>query len=452
MSALRSRFKPARPQTPLERYAVQIEAFGALEPISRLGGQGRVHRPDRVPPEFGQQPLVVKLYRRTPSAAAARVLAEMVAWSWTLEHDERARLHGIATWPLTVVSSGLMPVGIAMRDVSGRFAVPFVMPSGRRERVLLALEHLLGEDSYLQLRGLGIPLDTSMRARVAERVTDALSYLHRHGIVVSDLAPSNLLVAFDRGLPSVCFIDCDSMVFRGEQGLAPVETGDWNIPPDFAEPPRTRSADAYKLGLLMLRLFARSHDTRAVGPHLRYVPAELHRLLGRALCSDVANRPPAGEWQRALRELLAHHDLNQRYPGPAPRPRPAPRPQAEPATVTTAPLTGAAGQPRPSVAGAARSWPSSAQHSAGSPWLRPAVAVLWLLAGAVVFILILSRLFADAIPSQNAQPQYRPAGIYLPQSRGGAPQGGAGVLPGGGVISQGGGSSQGGAASQGGGP
>ena len=106
-----------------------------------------------------------------------------------------------------------------MRDVSARFAAPFVMPSGRRESVLLTLEHLLGTDAYLQMRGLGVRLDTFTRAEVAERICDALAFLHRHAIVASDIAPNNLLVAFGAGdEPEVCFIDCDSMVFHGRSG------------------------------------------------------------------------------------------------------------------------------------------------------------------------------------------------------------------------------------------
>ena len=169
------------------------------------------------------------------------------------------------------------------------------------------------------MRGLGVRLDTFTRAEVAERICDALAFLHRHAIVASDIAPNNLLVAFgESDEPAVCFIDCDSMVFCGRQALASVQTGDWEIPATFAEPPSTRAADAYKLGLVVLRLFARSHDARAPAPHTRYVPAELHGLLARALSDDAVNRPPAGEWQRALRGLLADGGLNERYPGPVP--------------------------------------------------------------------------------------------------------------------------------------
>ena len=305
----------------LAGHSVALEAFGELEAISRPGGQGRVHRPNEAPPELGPGPIVVKLYRRQPPADAALVLSEMAAWGDLLDPDERARLRAHAAWPLAVVTAGRAAVGIAMEDVGTRFSAPFLMPSGKRERVLLALEHLLGADDYLQLRGLDVRLDTTMRARVAERVSAALAFLHRRAIVVSDLAPSNLLVAFAGGWPEVCFIDCDSMVFRGRQALTSVETGDWNIPGGFGEPPGTRAADAYKLGLVVLRLFARSHDARAAGAHLRYVPVEVRDLLYRSLDADAVDRPPAGEWQRALGELLARGGLNERFPGPVPRRR-----------------------------------------------------------------------------------------------------------------------------------
>lgn len=377
---------------------LQLEELGRLTPISRLGGQGRVHRPDRQPSTLGGD-VVVKLYRRPPPDPAAGVLTDMVMFRWELDPAERAQLDLVTAWPLALVTERGRPVGIVMHDASARFTVPFTMPSGRRESVLLSLEHLLGADSYLRARGLDVALDTTTRTLVAERVSCALGQLHRHAVVASDIAPSNLLVSFNSfnsfngGAPAVCLIDCDSMVFRGRQGLTPVETGDWDIPADFAEPPRTRAADSYKFGLVVLRLFARSHDARSVAPHLRQIPVGVRDLLHRALARDAANRPPAGEWQRALRELLASHDLNQRYPGPVVRPRPVPPPVPVPAPV--ADRVGHQMRPRPA---------SQRAKPAGSLWLRPAVVLLWMIAGIAVLALVLSRLFAATVPQPPSQP------------------------------------------------
>ncbi|MBV9940837.1 MAG: hypothetical protein JO262_01815 [Solirubrobacterales bacterium] len=391
--------------------AVRLEDLGELVPVSRVGGQGRVYRPELMPTSLGPDPIVVKLYRRAPPPGAAHWLAEMAAWGRSLAPDQRAGLHAVAAWPLAVVHSGPRAVGIVMRDVADRFAVPFVMPSGRRERVLLTLEHLLGADGYLELRGLGVRLDTMRRAEVAERVSAGLAFLHRQGIAVGDIAPNNLLLAVGRAT-QVCFIDCDSMAFRGRSALPSVQTADWEIPAAFPESPETRAADAYKLGLVILRLFARSHDARAAAPHLRYVPVELRDLLYRSLGAAAVNRPTAGEWQRALRGLLAEGRLDQRCPGPAPAPRiratatraPSMAAPARPASLSTAPARAARLSATP--ARAAPAWPSS---PAAGLWLRRSVVAVWIVAGTLVLLVVLSRLFADAVP--------------VPDTGGGAPTG-----------------------------
>jgi hypothetical protein len=400
--------------------AVRLEDLGELVPISRAGGQGRVYRPQFVPASLGRDPVVVKLYRRAAPPGAGDVLSEMVTFGRSLGGDPGLWLHAIAAWPLAVVHAGAQATGIVMRDVSGRFAVPFVMPSGRRDRVLLTLEHLLGADGYLELRGLGVRLDTARRAAVAERMSAGLSFLHRHGIAASDIAPNNLLVAFG-DTTEVCFIDCDSMSFRGRSALTCVQTADWDLPPEFDQASDTRAADAYKLGLVILRLFARSHDARAPAAHLRYVPVELRDLLYRSLGEAAVNRPAAGEWQRALRGLLADRSLNQRCPAPAaapparpapPAPSPAPA-VALPAAVRPAPPRAALPQPAPRRA--------PARRAPDLVWLRRTVLVLWIVAGSVVLLLVLSRLFADAVPAPDssgggASPAYQ---YYYPGGRGG---------------------------------
>lgn len=392
--------------------AVRQEDLGELVAVSRAGGQGRVYRPQFAPAALGPGPVVVKLYRRAPPPGAADVLREMVTFGRSLGSDQRAWLHAISAWPLAVVHAGAPAAGIVMRDVTGRFAVPFVMPSGRRERVLLTLEHLLGADRYLELRGLGIRLDTARRAEVAERASAGLAFLHRHGIAAGDIAPNNLLVAFGRAT-EVCFIDCDSMTFRGRGALACVQTADWDLPPGFGERPGTRAADAYKLGLAVLRLFARSHDARSPAPHLRFVPVELRDLLYRSLGAAAVNRPSAGEWQRALRALLAEGQLNQRYPGPAPAPaRRAPAAivasPAIPVVARAAPVHAAPVRPAPAWAGPSR---------AAGLWLRRAVVTLWIVAGAVVLLVVLSRMFAAAVPVPESDPTLgSPAGAGVPRT------------------------------------
>ena len=85
--------------------------------------------------------------------------------------------------------------------------------------------------------------------------------------------------------------------------------------PAFNERPNIRRSAS-----VILRLFARSHDSRLLTPYVRHVSAQVRDLLARSLCPDAANRPLAGEWQLARRHLLAAGGLNERYPGPAPAP------------------------------------------------------------------------------------------------------------------------------------
>jgi hypothetical protein len=398
------RSAPRRAGSPL---VLPVEALGELTPLGRPGGQGRVYRPAQVPPALGALPIAAKLYRRLPSPDAAELLGEMIVWSEHLDPAQRARLYGVTAWPVALLDRAGLVAGIAMPDLSQRFEVPFVMPSGRQDWVLLSLEHLLGRDDYLQARGLGVLLDTRMRIAVAEQVSGALAFLHRHGIVASDIAPNNLLVGFRGGAPSVSFIDCDSMVFHGRQALPQVETGDWQIPREFSEPPRTRAADAYKLGLVILRLLARSHDARNLAPHVGHVPVELRRPLARALASHPANRPPAGEWQRALRQSLLDADLSRVYPGPVPpRPRPRPAPASPRRVRETA--------PRPTPAGTAR--------PALPPRQRPRrpISLAWTVLVAVIFVIILLRLMSGLAASAGGQ-GFGPSAAGGSAGQGGAP-------------------------------
>ena len=208
-----------------------------------MGGQGRVYRPQFVPASLGPGPLVVK--RLPPGAPTGRgkragrhggvgpVCSPRDAWP-----------HAIAAWPLAVIHAGPQAVGrIVMRDVSARFAVPFVMPSGRREHVLLTLEHLLGAD--------WVPRAARARRPLGHGAPGAGGRANQRRprppapprIAASDIAPNNLLVAFgEGGGAAICFIDCDSMAFLGRTALETVQTGDWDIPAQFGESSETRAA------------------------------------------------------------------------------------------------------------------------------------------------------------------------------------------------------------------
>ena len=124
------------------------------------------------------------------------------------------------------------------------------------------------------------------------------------------------------------------------------------------------------------------------------MPVELRDLLYRSLGEAGVYRPTAGEWQRALHGLLADGGLDERYPGPTP----APRVGVAGAAAPPAGVPRVRHTPAPAVVAPVRHAPALAAAPAAGLWLRRSVVVLWILAGSIVLLLVLSRLFAAAVP------------------------------------------------------
>lgn len=102
-----------------------------------------------------------------------------------------------------------------------------------------------------------IQADYGFRVRVAENLAAAMDRVHRHGCVVGDVSPSNILVGKDA---SVCLIDVDSMqitragfTYRCSVG-APEYTPPELHGTDFASVDRTVQHDAFGLACLIFQL------------------------------------------------------------------------------------------------------------------------------------------------------------------------------------------------------
>jgi hypothetical protein len=87
------------------------------------------------------------------------------------------------------------------------------------------------------------------------------------------------------------------MRVRGESVLEQVETPDWEVPTQ--EEKATSVSDAYKFGLLAIRLFARDQSSHDQNP-LAVLSPELGRLAEKSLRSNPSGRPHLGEWMPAL--------------------------------------------------------------------------------------------------------------------------------------------------------
>ncbi|MGA9874343.1 MAG: hypothetical protein WBQ21_00865 [Solirubrobacteraceae bacterium] len=257
---------------------------------------------------------VLKVYDSYLGADALDAFDRRSEWAMELPPSVREDLFRAACWPLAAVSDRGKLAGIVMPDERPRHGVSIALPSGKHKEVLLCLEHLLKEDSYTERR-FELSSNTRVRAKIAELMAGSLAVLHRHSIVVSDFSHRNVLVRLSDPY-AVTLIDCDSMRFQGQLSLKPVETPDWDMPEAWNEPAASRSADAYKLGLAILRLFARKQNVRHLGEAERHVPTPLRALLSDALARDPQQRPAAGRWQSALRDVLGTQ-LERDFPGPA---------------------------------------------------------------------------------------------------------------------------------------
>src|SRR6202012_357386 len=94
------------------------------------------------------------------------------------------------------------------------------------------------------------------------------------------------------------FIDCDAMRINGVSALPQMETPDWEVP--AGEELATIYSDAYKLGLLALRLGAGPHETKNLGHIPSATPALLRQIITDTLSKAPQQRPLPEAWSYVL--------------------------------------------------------------------------------------------------------------------------------------------------------
>ncbi|MFQ6198643.1 DUF4189 domain-containing protein [Streptomyces sp. NPDC000405] len=209
-----------------------------------------------------------------------------------LDEPEGRWLCEKTAWPAVVVQRQACTSGFLMRAAPDRFHFEFRTLSGSTAgiRRLANLEYLLNDDSYVA--GVGLVISDRDRLLLLADLATTLAQLHRIGIAVGDLSPKNLLFTTDPK-PECFLIDCDAMRLRGATVLPQAETPDWQLPE--GEEKATCVGDAYKLGLLAIRLFAR--DQTATDPaDLAATSPVLARLAHASLDRDTAQRPTPTRW------------------------------------------------------------------------------------------------------------------------------------------------------------
>ncbi|MFE7869500.1 hypothetical protein ACFUYE_04035 [Micromonospora humida] len=209
-------------------------------------------------------------------------------------------LLGLAAWPTAIVRKEGVVRGFLMPRVPDRFRVRIQLPRGP-DTVLAQVQYLLNSDDYLLDRGLHI--DDRMRLELLRDTGEALTLLHRLGVCVGDLSPNNLLFSLD-SRPRCYFIDCDAMRLHGDSVLAQAETPEWHVPDADAEELATPATDAYKFGLLAVRLFAGDQQTRDPQAARPRLDRHLVTLAGRSLDPTPHLRPAPQQWSDALERSI----------------------------------------------------------------------------------------------------------------------------------------------------
>jgi hypothetical protein len=208
-----------------------------------------------------------------------------------------------------------------MRAAPADFYFDLRTAGGGSRPHLAELQFLLNSEQHL--RNYGITVNSGDRLAILSSIADTFTRLHALGIVVGDFSPKNLLYRLHP--PGVFLLDCDSMSLSGTAAIKTAQTPEWECPDgDYAATPAT---DAYKFGLLAIRLFAKSQSSRDVSP-LGEISSELACLAELSQRRSALRRPAPGVWIRPLEKASA--PVEPVSPKPAesfgdgyPRPSPA---------------------------------------------------------------------------------------------------------------------------------
>ncbi|MEV4284851.1 hypothetical protein AB0K40_05050 [Nonomuraea bangladeshensis] len=299
------------------------------------GGQGTVHEVlnrringqwDVAYKEY--DPGVLESLDTAALAAMTDLIGRLPGWDAAWLCDKTA-------WPAELVETGGAVSGFLMRAVPQRYFFDLRTLSGA-ERRPATLEFLLNADAYVA--GIGLRISDRDRLLLMADLAGTLARLHAMDIVVGDLSPKNLLFSTDA--PPECFlIDCDAMRLAGAEAMPQVETPDWRLPE--GEEKGTPGGDAYKLALLVVRMFARDQTSADPG-RLAAVSPALADLAAAGLQEDPALRPGPEQWAAALREAAGSASaVPPLLPPPPPPPGPPgpvpPAPQGRPGFVVTMP-------------------------------------------------------------------------------------------------------------------
>jgi eukaryotic-like serine/threonine-protein kinase len=347
------------------------------------GGQGRVVTIGGFLVN-GQWPTALKIYSAEAAAELdAAALESIVEFPRQLSPEDARWLQENTAWPTVLVEDAGAACGFLMRVIPEEYYFQFhTQTQGIRQKPA-DVAFLLNSDQYVS--SSGITVSEHDRLSLLAALATALDRLHDLDIFVGDLSPKNLLFSLRPPRPGCFILDCDAMRVRGQTVLKQLHTPDWEVPD--GEPGATAAADAYKFGLLAIRLFARDQSSRDRGP-LAAVSPELGHLAELSQHSDPAQRPLPAAWIAPL--LAAVHDASTAPaaaspPVPAAEQAPASAPGriAVPVDTVTPAAVPESELPQPSAPGPTAPGPQRPVVTAAPPRRRGAL-IAWGVAGLVV--------------------------------------------------------------------
>ena len=360
----------------MARQVIERDRLGVLTKIAQ-GGQGVVYQAPNVTTKFASS-MVYKEYKpHTVAEIDFTALAAMPALvEDALSYGQGEQLISIAAWPCALVEQAGSTTGFVMPAIPQDFFVALTTVKGSSTSAA-EFQHLLNHPTVLAARGISV--DDAQRYSLLRETASGLAFLHKHGVCVGDISPKNLLFSLSPH-PAVFFIDCDAMRINGVSALPQVETPGWQVP--AGEELATVYSDAYKLGLLALRLLAGDHDTT----NPQHLPSTTPDLLRQVITDTLANppqrRPLPDAWNYVLGNAIEHAQHRQKTaaatpigaPPAAPPPTPVVHSRPSASTSPSRPPTPPPGPPvwsRPPVP--APQFTPPAWPPAPPVWGRPPV-------------------------------------------------------------------------------
>ncbi len=371
------------------RQLIQRDELGALTEIGQ-GRQGVVYRAPDVQTKFAAS-MVYKEYRAQARAGVDFIaLAAMPALvDESLPHAEAERLISIAAWPCALVEDDGTSTGFVMPAIRDQFFVQLTMVNGVSSTTA-EFERLLNHSSVLAARGIAV--DDVQRYSLLREVAAGLAFLHKHGVCVGDISPKNLLFSL-APREAVYFIGCDAVRINGVSALPQRETPGWRAP--VGEELATIYSDAYKLGLLALRLMAGDHDT--TNPHQlpSNTPGLLRQIITDTLSKAPQQRPLPETWIYVLGNAIEQAQQQRRYSFPtSPQvgvpaaPPTTPAAYSRPSSYPSPPRPSPTVSPGPTVAA---SVPARQPSSAAKIWGGVILAVVIVVVSALITAMLVNH-------------------------------------------------------------